>query len=100
MKKFKETCKKIGDFLSVIFGYGIAACLIAGGLTFFGFLAAVIIGGDTATAICLFIKDSILSVIIYASTVLVLLGLLIMYLRGEKALTPDKKKNAKHEGEM
>lgn len=100
MKKFKEICKKISDVLSVIFGYGIAACLFAGGLTFFGFVAALIIGGDTATAICLFIKDSILPVIIYTSTVLVLMGLLIMYLRGETALTPDKKKNSKHEGEM
>ncbi|MBE6824341.1 MAG: hypothetical protein E7513_03230 [Ruminococcaceae bacterium] len=100
MKKFKEICKKISDFLSVIFGYGIAAVLFAGGLTFFGYLAAIIIGGPTATAICLFIKDSILPVIIYVSTILVLMGLLIMYLRGETALTPDKKKNSKHEGEM
>ncbi len=100
MKKYKETCKKIADFLSVIFGYGIATCLFAGGLTFFGYLAAVIIGGETATAICLFIKDSILPVIIYISTIMVLLGLVIMYLRNETALTPDKKKNSKHEGEM
>lgn len=100
MKKFKEICKKIADALSVVFGYGIAACLILGGLTFFGFLAALIIGGDNATAICLFIKDTILQIVIYASTILVLLGLLIMYLRGETALTPDKKKNSKHEGEM
>lgn len=100
MKKFKEVCKKIADFLSVIFGYGVAACLFAGGLTFFGFLAAIIIGGDTAAAICLVLKDTILPVIIYASTILVLLGLLIMYLRNETALTPDKKKNSKHEGEM
>lgn len=100
MKKFKEVCKKISDFLGIIFGYGIAACLFAGGLTFFGFVAALIIGGDTATAMCVFIKDSIFPVIIYTSTILVLLGLLIMYLRGETALTPDKKKNSKHEGEM
>ena len=100
MKKFKEICKKIADFLSIIFGYGIAVCLFAGGLTFFGFVAALIIGGDTATAICLTIKDDIFPVIIIASVVFVLLGLFIMYLRGETALTPDKKKNVKHEGEM
>lgn len=257
MKKFKEICKKIADALSVVFGYGIAACLILGGLTFFGFLAAIIIGGaqvngayaekastnyvydttsqavvatvkeesyvfgneagedaasigtvvsgqdgsyaklytvdedgkatlvekpavDTAyklgitneaNEICYVngemtdyrlatttdytasidvyleqgedaykiytpafdeegnpavdeegnpindyinmvisggtgyeitnvIKSSILPVVIYASTILVLLGLFIMYLRGETALTPDKKKASKHEGEM
>ena len=96
----KTIAEKIADLLRIIFGYGIAACLFAGGLTFFGFVAALIIGGDTATAICLFIKDTIFPVIIYTSTILVLMGLLIMYLRGETALTPDKKKNSKHEGEM
>lgn len=100
MKKFKEVCAKIADFLSVIFGYGIAASLFAGGLTFFGFLAAIIIGGDTAALICDVIKNDIFPVIIYASVSMVLLGLVIMYLRGETALTPDKKKNVKHEGEM
>lgn len=100
MKKFKEVCAKIADFLSVIFGYGIAASLFAGGLTFFGFLAALIIGGDTAAVICDVIKNDIFPVIIYVSVSMVLLGLVIMYLRGETALTPDKKKNVKHEGEM
>ena len=47
-----------------------------------------------------FMKDTILPVIIYTSTTLVLLGLFIMYMRKEHALTPDKKKNSKHEGEM
>lgn len=100
MKKFKEVCAKIADFLSVIFGYGIAASLFAGGLTFFGFLAALIIGGDTAAVICDVIKNDIFPVIIYVSVSMVLLGLVIMYLRGETALTPDKKKNVKHEGEL
>ncbi len=100
MKKFKEVCKKIADVLSVVFGYGITACLFAGGLTFFGYLAAIIIGGDVAASICVVLKDTILPIVIYASTILVLIGLLIMYLRGETALTPDKKKNVKHEGEM
>lgn len=100
MKKFKEICTKIADFLSIIFGYGIAATLFAGGLTFFGFVAALIIGGDTATAICLCIKEQIFPVIIITSVSFVLMGLLIMYLKGETALTPDKKKNVKHEGEM
>lgn len=100
MKKFREACAKIADFLSVIFGYGIAASMFAGGLTFFGFLAAIIIGGDTAAIICDVIKNDIFPVIIYVSVSMVLLGLVIMYLRGETALTPDKKKNVKHEGEM
>ena len=99
MNKIKEIAKKISAFLRQVFGYGIMACLFAGGLTFFGYLAALIIGGETATAICLFIYETIIPIIIYASTCLVLLGLVVMYLNGEMALTSNKKKAAKHQGE-
>lgn len=95
----KEVCKKISQVLRTVFGYGIMICLFAGGLTFFGYLAALIIGGDTAAAICVFIYKTVIPIIIKTSTVLVLLGLLVMYLNGELALTSDKKKAAKHEGE-
>lgn len=98
--KFKEICHKISNVLRVIFGYGIAISLFAGGLTFFGFLAALIIGGETANAICLFISGKIIPVIIYISTVMVLLGVIAMYLKGEVALTSNKKKAAKHQAEM
>lgn len=96
----KSFFKKISNALRTVFGYGIMICLFAGGLTFFGYLAALIIGGDIATQICTVIYKGIIPVIIYASTILVLLGLLVMYLNGEVALTSNKKKSAKHEGEM
>lgn len=96
----KNICKKISNVLRTIFGYGIMICLFAGGLTFFGYLAALFIGGDTATKICEVIYKTIIPYIIYTSTSLVLLGLVVMYLNGEMALTVDKKKNSKHEGEM
>ena len=53
---------------------------------------------ETATNICTWIYKSFVPVIIYASTVLILFGLLSMYLAGEKALTPEthnKKKDNK-----
>ena len=96
----KNVCKKISSVLKTIFGYGIMISLFGGGLTFFGYVAALIIGGDTAVTICTVIKENILPVIIYLSTIMVILGLLAMYLDGEKALTTDKKKSSKHEGEM
>ncbi len=96
----KDLMNKISAVLRIIFGYGIMICLFAGGLTFFGYVAALIIGGDTAAAICSVIYDKIIPVIIYASTILVLLGLVTMYLSGEKALTADKEHSSKHEGEM
>lgn len=95
----KEFIKKLVSVLKVIFGYGIMICLFAGGLTFFGYLAALIIGGNTAAVICEFIYKTFFPVIIKASTILVLLGLLTMYLNGEKALTSSKKKSSKEESE-
>ena len=95
----KETLKKIANVCKLIFGYGIEIVLFAGGLTFFGYIAALIIGGETATAICTWIYKSFVPIIIYASTILILFGLVCMYLAGEKALVPEKKKAIKKEGE-
>ena len=94
----KEICKKIAAVLKTIFGYGIMICLFAGGLTFFGYLAALVIGGETATAICVFLYKTVIPVIIKISTYMVLLGLVAMYLNGENALTTGKKPS-KSEGE-
>ena len=88
----KETMKKIAEVCKMIFGYGIMITLFAGGLTFFGYIAALVIGGETAAAICTFIYKQIVPVIVYASTCLILFGLLSMYLAGEMALTSGKKK--------
>ena len=91
----KDTRKKISDVFKLFFGYGIMIVLFAGGMTFFGYIVALIIGGETATAICTWIYKSFIPVIIYASTILILFGLLTMYLAGEKALVPDKKSASK-----
>jgi len=96
----KEFCKKLSNILKMIFGYGVMIALFAGGLTFFGYIAALIIGGDVAGAICTVIYKNILPVIIYLSVIMVLLGLVAMYLGGEVALTPEKKHTKKHEGEI
>ena len=94
----KEKVKKVAGIFKLIFGYGIMIVLFLGGLTFFGYIAALIIGGETATNMCTWIYKSFVPVLIYASTILILFGLLTMYLAGEKALTPHKK-NMEHEGE-
>ena len=87
----KEKLKLISDKLKIVFGYGIMITLFVGGLTFFGYLAALIIGGDTAAWICDVIYKKIVPVMIYTSTIMILLGLVTMYLAGEKALTPSKR---------
>ena len=91
----KNTLKKISDVCKLIFGYGIMIVLFVGGLTFFGYLAALIIGGGAAEAICTFIYKQIVPIMIYVTTILILFGLLTMYLAGEKALTPEKRKAIK-----
>ena len=94
----KEKLQGAARVMKLIFGYGIMIVLFAGGLTFFGYVAALVIGGDTASAICTWIYKEFIPVIIYASTVLILFGLLTMYLAGEKALVPGRK-HAREEGE-
>ena len=89
----KELLNKIISVLKTIFGYGIMISLFAGGLTFFGYLVALILGGDVAATICAVIYEKIIPVLIYISTSMVLLGLIVMYLSGETALTSSNKKN-------
>jgi len=88
----KAMMKKISEICKLVFGYGIMIVLFAGGLTFFGYLAALIVGGDAAVVICDVIYKKIVPVIIYATNILIIMGLLTMYLAGEKALTTSKKK--------
>ena len=85
MKKLTEICK-------MIFGYGIMITLFAGGLTFFAYVAALIIGGDTAALICEVTYKQVIPVIVKVSTIMILLGLACMYMSGEKSLTPSEKK--------
>ena len=94
----KEKLKKVSDVCKLIFGYGIMIVLFAGGLTFFGYVIALIIGGETAEKMCTWIYKSFIPVIVIASTILILFGLVTMYLAGEKALTPEKKSAKTEDG--
>lgn len=94
MKKSKEMCKRLTNFLRSLFGWGIYLSLFAGGSVFLGYVAALCIGGQTATVICLFLSGTVMPLVIKISTAMVLLGILILYLSGETALTSGKKKNA------
>ena len=87
----KETMKKIAETLKIVFGYGIMITLLVGGLTFFGYVAALIIGGNTAAWICEVIYKHIVPVMIKTSTIFVMFGLVTMYLAGEMALTTSKR---------
>ena len=99
---FKEKVKKVADIIKIIYGYGIMICLFLGGATVVGFVVSMIIGGDVATQICTFIYKEFFHYLILFGGVVVLIGLLAMYLSGEKSLSVNKKKkdvNAKDKDE-
>ena len=87
---------KIVKAMTTLFGYGMMVCLFAGGLSFFGYLAALLIGGETATGICKFIYKQYLPVVFVITSSLILLGLLRMYLCGETAFSAGKGKKNKN----
>ena len=89
MQSIKE---RIVNVIKVIFGYGIMISLLVGGLSFFGYLAALVIGGDTALAICTFIYKKLYPVLVVISTIMIALGIFKMYLCGETAFTRQSKK--------
>jgi len=81
---------KITKVLSFIFGVGILIALFVGALSFVGYLIALIIGGDTATQICTIIYKNVYPVLFSFTSIIVLLGLVKMYVAGEKAMVPKK----------
>ena len=91
--------EKIAEVLRIIFGYGVMICLFVGGLTFFGYVAALIIGGDAAAKICDIIYNGVFPYLILLSTIMVLVGLAKMYLNKEVALTAGKRKEKLDEDE-
>jgi hypothetical protein len=82
--------KKAVEIINKIFGWGIYICLFAGGLTFFGFLLALIIGGGdggAGQAIASFLQKQFFPVIIRIASIIIILGLVGMYLNGDQALS-------------
>jgi hypothetical protein len=70
-----------------IFAIGVLLTLFAGALAFVGFVAALIIGGDTAAELCVFIQKTYFKYVIQVCSVSVAFGLVGMYLSKIKALS-------------
>ena len=77
--------------MKTIFGYGMLAALAVTVCMLIGFAVAFVIGGDTAALISEFIYKKVVPVLIYATSILVLFGLLAMYFGGEAALSSSNK---------
>jgi len=93
MNTFKD---KFVYVLKKVFGIGVLICLLVGGLSFFGYLAALIIGGSGAEAICTFIYKKMYPVLVIISTSMILIGVLKMYICKETAFVPKKKEEEKN----
>ena len=88
--------KKASSILDKLFGWMIMICLLMGGLAFFAFLVALIMGGgegSAAEALANFIKSNYFPIIIRVASVTILVGLVSMYFKGESflSLTTEKK---------
>lgn len=79
--------KKISNILLRIFAYGITICLFAGGATFLGYVAALVIGGENATNLCVFLHKTFLPYVIQFTSIFTGIGLVGMYLSRVKALS-------------
>lgn len=95
-EKFVKKMEKPVKVMKKIFGWGIMISLFVGAATLLGYLAAFIIGGEAAVAICAFIKKHIIPAVTYISTVMVIFGIVIMYFSGEVALAANKKSAKKN----
>ena len=89
--------KKVSKVLLTIFSVGVLVTLFAGALAFVGYVAALIIGGKTATELCSFIYTSYFPWVIRICSVSVGFGLIGMYFEKKKALSFENGKEESKE---
>lgn len=85
--------KKVGNICLDIFAVGILISLFAGGLSFLGYLAALLAGGEAAAGICAFVFQSYLPLAIRAASISTGVGIAGMYLTGQKALSVGREQD-------
>ena len=87
--------KRVSKVFLIVFSVGVLLTALAGALSFLGFVAALILGGETATAICVFIHKEYFPWVIQICSISVGFGLIGMYLNKMKALafSEEKKEN-------
>lgn len=78
--------KKVANILLAIFSLGVLFAVIAGGISVIGYGIAIIVGGETATELCHWIRKEYFPFVIQATSVFVGAGLIGMYLEKKKAL--------------
>lgn len=79
--------KKVSNILLTIFAVGVLLTLFAGALSLLGYIVAMFIGGETATAFCAFIYKEYFPWVIRICSISTGFGLVGMYLNKMRALT-------------
>lgn len=85
--------RAIGQRINIVFGWGVYICLLAGGISFFGFALALVIGGGSGEALAVWLRQQYLPIVIRITSFIIILGLVGMYCNKEQALSivTDKK---------
>ena len=78
--------KKVSKIMLTLFSIGVLLTLFAGVLALLGYIVALVIGGETATALCSFIYTQYFPWVIRICSVAVGFGLIGMYFDKKKAL--------------
>jgi len=92
------TRKSLAGRLNNIFGWCVLLALMAGALSFLGFLIALIIGGAGGEAFAVFLQKQYFPVLIRLTSVTIGIGLVAMYVGKEQALSlVSDKKDAERE---
>lgn len=84
--------EKVLNFLTKIWALVSLVLLFTGGFSAIGYIAAIIIGGETGAEIISFLYTKVFSVLIYVNSIFIIVGLIKMELAGEKSLTAGSKK--------
>ena len=89
--------KKVSKVFLNIFSVGVLLTLFAGALSLAGYIAALIIGGESATELCAFIYKTFFPWVIRICSIAVGFGLIGMYLDRKKALVVNAQDDDKEE---
>lgn len=79
--------QKINTFFTLIIGIGMIGILLGGAASLIGYIVAMMIGGNLAVEICIFISKNYIPLLVQATSIMVGLGLISMYLNHNKLLT-------------
>jgi len=81
--------EKIYEMLNKTYGVIMMVAFFAGIIPLIPFIIAIIIGGSTGEAIALFLDETVYPWIIVLASIAIIIGLIAMYVKKEKAFTVE-----------